>query len=221
MVVGCHGLMANRRSPKQIALARTCCGHGIGYLRFDFHGCGDSPGDFAQGTALAVRCGDLANAVTALMGHPQCGPLLGLFGSSFGGTVALAYAAVNPVPCLVTYAAPITSQGLGAARVPGQPDPTLSSTLAHNWRFDIGHSLCAVGNILVIHARGDDIVPVTHAHEIHRQAKDPKKIWIQDQGDHPMSDPGHQARFLSQALDWYQRALKVFFKNGKRRRLIA
>ena len=210
MVVGCHGLLANRHSPKQIALARTCCDHGIGYLRFDFHGCGDSTGDFARGTALEVRCGDLSSAVTTLMDHPQCGPLLGLFGSSFGGTVVLAYAAVHPVPSLVTYAAPITSQGLGATRVGVQLDPELSSTLAHNWQFDIGHSLSAVGNILIIHAQGDAVVPVSHAHEIHIRARDPKKIWIQDQGDHPMSDPQHQTRFLSQALDWYQRGHEEF-----------
>lgn len=210
MVIGCHGLLANRHSPKQIALARTCCDHGIGYLRFDFCGCGDSPGDFAQGTALQVRCKDLASAIAALIDHPECGPLLGLFGSSFGGTVALAYAAVHPVPCQVTYAAPITSQELGTTQISTQLDPTLKSALERNWHFDIRPGLSAIANILVIHAKGDTIVPVSHAHEIHRRAKDPKKLWIQNQGDHPMSDPRHQAGFLSHALDWYQRALKDF-----------
>lgn len=210
MVIGCHGLLANRHSPKQIALARTCCDHGIGYLRFDFYGCGDSPGDFAQGIALEVRCKDLTSAIAALGDRPECGPLLGLFGSSFGGTVVLAHSAVNPVSCKVTYAAPITNRGLGATRVSAQLDPALRLALEQNWHFDIGPGLAAIGNILVIHAQGDAIVPVSHAHEIHGRAREPKKLWIQNQGDHPMSDPEHQARFLSQALDWYQRGLEGF-----------
>ncbi|MBR9980379.1 MAG: damage-inducible protein CinA, partial [Desulfatitalea sp.] len=41
VVIGCHGLLADRRSPKQIALASALGRLGIAYLRFDHRGCGD------------------------------------------------------------------------------------------------------------------------------------------------------------------------------------
>jgi alpha-beta hydrolase superfamily lysophospholipase len=45
-VIGCHGLIADRRSPKQVGLAHACCRQGIGYFRFDHRGCGESQGEF-------------------------------------------------------------------------------------------------------------------------------------------------------------------------------
>lgn len=207
MVIGCHGLLANRHSPKQIALGRTCCEHGIGYLRFDHRGCGESPGDLAHSASLNARCDDLASAIAALAANPSCGSLLGLFGSSFGGTVVLSYSAANPVTRLVTYAAPITSNGLGSAGVSAKLDPGHKAIIEHQWDFDIRPSLSALANILIIHAENDAIVPVAHAHEIHCRAKHPKKLWIQNKGDHPMSDPILQTGFLSQALNWYQKGL--------------
>ena len=210
MIIGCHGLLANRHSPKQIALAQACCAQGIGYLRFDFQGCGDSTGDFAAGTALDARCADLRRAVATLDNHPHCGPLLGLFGSSFGGTVVLAYGAGNQVPVLVTYAAPINSQDLSTARMPETLPSAIKATLQDQWRFDITPDLKKISYILVVHAQGDAVVPAAHAQTIHRQAREPKRLWIQPGGDHPMSDPQLQKRFLSQALDWYQRGLDGF-----------
>ena len=207
VIIGCHGLIANRQSPKQIALARACCDHGIAYFRFDHHGCGDSQGDFAAGAALKIRCRDLECAASALAGHPGLGPLLGLFGSSFGGTVAIFHAHEHPVSFLVTYAAPITSEGLGVSQVSERLTPTQQASLSKTWDFDIRGFLSTQRNILVIHAEKDAIVPMDHAREIYRQARDPKRLIIQNGGDHPMSDPSLQSRFLSQAVDWYQRAM--------------
>ena len=62
-VIGCHGLLSDRTSPKQVALARRCNALGIAYFAFDHRGCGDSQGDFEKVTSLAARVRDLLAAV--------------------------------------------------------------------------------------------------------------------------------------------------------------
>jgi alpha-beta hydrolase superfamily lysophospholipase len=47
VVIGSHGLLSSRRSPKQIALANRCCRYGMAFFRFDHRGVGDSQGPFA------------------------------------------------------------------------------------------------------------------------------------------------------------------------------
>jgi uncharacterized protein len=208
LVVGCHGLQANRQSPKQIALARRCNDSGIAFFRFDHTGCGDSSGNYYDGTDIKIRRQDLTCAIAALAGHSALKPLLGLFGSSFGGAVIMSYAQQHTVACLVTYAAPITSRGLGNTQsgVPLEIDPLKKTSPP--WVFDIREFLPSLSNILVIHAEGDAMVPVSHAHEIYNQAKKPKQLIIQNGGDHPMSDPNLQRQFLSQAMNWYQSVMK-------------
>ena len=205
VIIGCHGLQANRQSPKQIALAEACARHGMAYFRFDHRGCGDSQGNFEEVTSLTARCKDLSAAVAALRNHPGTGKLLGLFGSSFGGTVILALGAVQPVPALVTYAAPINSQTLQKSAISdADGQPILSKTLQASLRFDIGDSLGAIRNILIVHGQNDSVVPHQHARLIYRKAGQPKKIIIQPGGDHRMSNPGHQKAFLRQFLSWFQ-----------------
>ena len=205
VIIGCHGLQANRQSPKQIALAEACTRQGLAYFRFDHRGCGDSQGNFEEVTSLTARRKDLSAAVAALRDHPGTGKLLGLFGSSFGGTVVLALGAVQPVPALVTYAAPINSQTLQkSAVIDANGHPILSKTLQASLQFDIGDSLGAVRNILIVHGQNDRVVPQQHARLIYQKAGEPKKIIIQPGGDHRMSDPKHQQQFLQQFLSWFQ-----------------
>ena len=35
VIVGCHGLMADKNSPKQVELAKRCTAAGMAYFRFD------------------------------------------------------------------------------------------------------------------------------------------------------------------------------------------
>ncbi len=206
LVVGCHGLMADRSSPKQIALATACAQQGLAYLRFDHRGCGESQGDRQARVSLTERCEDLRHAIDAMRLRPDVGPLLGLFGSSFGGTVVLSLAARQPVSTLVTYAAPISiSFAAGAVA----HNPALLSLKDKTPLFDISADLSAQHSILVVHGDCDPIVPLDHARQIYKLARDPKQLVIQPGGDHPMSDPAHQRRFVDQAVAWFARALAV------------
>ena len=65
LVVGCHGLLSDRRSPKQTALAGACQRQGMAYFRFDHRGCGESEGRLEEHTTLEARCSDLLSRATA------------------------------------------------------------------------------------------------------------------------------------------------------------
>jgi alpha-beta hydrolase superfamily lysophospholipase len=201
VVIGCHGLMADRQSPKQLALAQACARKGIAYLRFDHRGCGESQGRFENVTSLAGRCRDLYHAIQIVQTHPRLGPLKGLFGSSFGGTVVVAYAAEIPVPTVATFAAPIRSETVIADAL---EDYGLARDrmLQLNLRFDIRNAAGRIANILVAHGQADDLVPVAQARELYKLAGEPKKLLIQPGGDHRMSNPDHQRAFADAFISW-------------------
>ena len=204
-IVGCHGLFANRESPKQISLAQACNRRGIAYLRFDHRGCGQSQGDFNKVTSLPGRSTDLHQAIQAVRRHPATGDLLGLFGSSFGGTVVLAYSAQHAVPSLVTYAAPCSSQSILYTGIPApHSDRLRDADLSQALVFDLTPQLHQLANLLVVHAMKDEVVPFTQAEHIYRCAQQPKKLIIQPGGDHSMSDPVLQRQFLDDFLAWMQ-----------------
>jgi alpha/beta superfamily hydrolase len=203
VVIGCHGLLADRNSPKQISLASACNQKGMAYFRFDHRGCGDSQGEFSKVTTLAARRQDLYHAVQTMQHQSEVGPLAALFGSSFGGTVVLAYAAIHPSPTLITYAAPINSAEIQRAKIRdnnGQSPP--ADLLPEALAFDIAPDIHNVDNILVAHSRNDETVPVEHAHQIYKMVKNPKDLLIFEGGDHRMSDSAHQKEFESKFIQW-------------------
>lgn len=208
VVIGCHGLFANRTSPKQVSLAKACNAQGIAYLRFDHRGCGESQGVFNEVTSLPGRCNDLHQAISAMQSHPRVGNLVALFGSSFGGTVVLAYAAQHQVPAVITYAAPSNSAAIQHTNIRddqgNRPHPSL---LTDALAFDIAPGLKKVSNILVTHSQNDETVPVDHALQIHANASPPKELKIFSGGDHRMSSPEHQQQFETLFIHWLKKQL--------------
>ncbi len=203
VIIGCHGLLANRHSPKQISLASACNQKGLAYFRFDHRGCGDSQGEFNKVTTLAARRQDLYHAVQTMQHQSQVGAITALFGSSFGGTVVLAHAAKHPSPALITYAAPINSTAIHHDNIRDNNGQSPSAALLTDaLTFDITSDLKAAKNILVAHSRNDETVPVEHAYQIYETAKDPKKKLIFEGGDHRMSNPTHQKHFEKIFVEW-------------------
>lgn len=206
VVIGCHGLLANRHSRKQISLASVCNQLGFAYFRFDHRGCGDSQGEFAKVTTLPARRQDLYHAIKTMQHHSECGPLAALFGSSFGGTVVLAYAAKYPSPALITYAAPINSVDIHHTNIrDNSGGPPSSTLLTEALEFDIAPNLQLISNIHVIHSEGDNTVPVAHAHKIYQITGEPKRLTLFQGGDHPMSNVNHQKQFEHHFLQWVKR----------------
>lgn len=208
LVIGSHGLLSNGDSPKQIRLGHECSLKGMAYLRFDHRGCGQSAGNFVNVTSLESRHNDILNAITWIQKRFDTNRI-GLFGSSLGGAATLSVAGTHHVDAVVTLAAPVTGASilesasadgdLTTADLKGLPISFYQKCLD----FDITEKLPFISNALIFHGDSDTVVPVSNSHEINKQIKDPKRLIIQKQGDHRMSDPVHQTGFYKTAVEWY------------------
>jgi dipeptidyl aminopeptidase/acylaminoacyl peptidase len=94
-VLICHGLAGNKigRFRVYVELAQKLAQAGIGVLRIDFRGSGDSEGDFIDMT-ITSELEDAKRALDYLTSHPQVdAKRIGLFGTSLGGLIAIITAA--------------------------------------------------------------------------------------------------------------------------------
>lgn len=208
VVIGSHGLFSDRNSPKQVALAQQCNRLNLAYLRLDHRGCGESQGRFEDVTSLENRCRDLTQAIEIMKTNREIGDRIGLFGSSMGGAVCLAVAATVVIGPMVTVAAPLKSRHIQEAiekpEARNLREPQFDGTRN---TFDISQKLSTISNILIFHGDQDTVVPLSHAREIFRCVNEPKKLIIQKNGDHRMSNPAHQQEFVREASLWFQSGL--------------
>lgn len=209
VVIGSHGLLSGGDSPKQISLARACNQKKIAFFRFDHRGCGQSEGVFEQVTTLNARCNDLMAAIAMIQARDDLGDHIGLFGSSLGGAVCISAAARIKVAALVIVATPIRSRELEhVARSSDQLGALPREFYQNNLPFDIADKLAALHTVLIFHGDHDAIVPAANAHEIMDNAGEPKKLIIQPNGDHRMSNPRDQKEFIRRASSWFETYMK-------------
>lgn len=212
VVIGCHGLLSNGDSPKQIALGEKVTNEGIAFFRFDHRGCGQSEGEFTRVTSLAGRRRDLLAAVEALHNRREVDDQrIGLFGSSMGGTTVLAAAgAINPL-AVVTVAAPVRSRTIQTGAVNDQfMEKTLASMDREQLFFDVAPGIAEVTDILIFHGDSDTVVAYENALEIHEKAGAPKELIRLEGGDHPMSNEAHQELFMRRSIEWFKERLLTF-----------
>ncbi len=217
LIVGVHGLLSDKSSPKQITLAKNVNRRQMAYFRFDHRGCGESEGSFNTQTTLANREADLIAATRAA--REILGPEIpvGLFGSSLGGTICLKAAGQIAPFALVTLAAPVRSRSI---QIPDDsPDSLRDEILGNRLRFDIKEELSNIGSILIIHGSADATVPADNAETIYRLAKPPKEKIVLENGDHRVSDPQHQTLFIKAATDWFAKCCQQPFEKQKGLRL--
>jgi pimeloyl-ACP methyl ester carboxylesterase len=89
-IVFLPGFRSDMEGGKALALEAACVRAGRAYVRFDWHGCGRSSGDFLEGAIGRWRDDALA-VLDALTSGPQV-----LVGSSMGGWIALLAALARP-----------------------------------------------------------------------------------------------------------------------------
>ncbi|MGH2786651.1 MAG: alpha/beta hydrolase [Actinomycetota bacterium] len=130
VVVICHAhpaMQGTMKSPLLLAIAEDCVTRGLGVLRFNFRGVGESGGAGTDGVA------EVADAAGALAFMRATWPDLpsGLAGWSFGGAVAARAAARDRALAACALVAPATRErpgvtaGLPPAREMGLTAPTL------------------------------------------------------------------------------------------------
>jgi putative redox protein len=196
--------------------------HGIAVMRFDFTGIGASGGDFAD-TNFSTNIDDLLAAADYLRTHFTAPQLL--IGHSLGGTAMLAAAEHIPeARAVVTIASPgspafatstfsehlerIARDGEADVKLAGRPfrirQQFVDDAGTHSLRDKIAGLRKA---LLVMHAPGDDTVPISHAMDIFAPAKHPKSFVSLDDADHLLTRREDAAYAAKVIAAWSRRYL--------------
>jgi uncharacterized protein len=203
IVFGSHGFLADRNSPKLLALADRCNRCGIGFFRFDHRGRGESEGTLEAGSSIQARSNDLRSAISFLQGQGIAKNRIGLFGSSMGGATVLATAAQIPIHAIVICATPIRN----ISPTLSEDDEDYTLLQGKHIYFDVPFDLPRINRILIFHGDKDAIVPIDHGKEIYARTSRPKQLIVQKGGDHRITMPIHQAAFVRESVYWFMRFL--------------
>lgn len=194
-VVVCHGAGSAKES--HLDFARSACAAGLVAVAFDMRGHGASAG------ALDGR---LIADVGVIAGLLPAGLPVGLRGSSMGGYLALVAGAALGADAVVAIC-PASASGLwvgvrsGRLGFAADADSLGAMLEAHDER----DAAMALGDrLLLLHAEGDEVVPVAHSRELHALAPGSRLVAVP--GGHHRSiqhDPelqGESVRFLARRL---------------------
>ena len=152
-----------------------------------------------------ARCNDLISAAKTIYKRKDTGNRIGFFGSSMGGSVSIAAAMNMDIDSLVVFASPVRTGSIKASAENSDHGNGIHSSFdKKNLQWDISDTLTHLHHILIFHGDSDKLVPPSNAHEIYLKAGNPKKLILQKEGDHRMSNRSHQAEFVRKAARWFK-----------------
>jgi len=229
-VVMLHGFGAMRMECnfEFVALSRALEAAGVASLRFDFHGSGESDGDFIDMTIASERA-DAAAAIDWVKAQPAIDPQrVGLIGMSLGGLVAACTLGARPdvrAGCLWAAAADT------AARLREMmSDDDRRSLAERGWVDKEGRRLgkgffddlpahrpydeiaLYGGPVMVIHGTADETVPLgdgrgyVAALEARGDGAVTDHLFIEG-GNHPWANVEHRETLYRTTVDWFARNL--------------
>jgi alpha/beta superfamily hydrolase len=216
----CFGCTKNFKTIGNVDRMLTAAG--LGVLRFDFTGLGDSEGDFAD-TNFTSNVSDVAAAARFLEENYQ--PPRLLIGHSLGGAAVMqAASSVKSARAVVTMAAPSDLTDLGETIVSQAPEIEQTGeaeVVLIGRRFHVKKQLIddlergsmetIAGNLqlplLILHAPEDDVVPIASAERLYAMARQPKSLVALDRADHLLlerEDAEYAGRII---VAWFGRYL--------------
>ena len=199
-VVLLHG--ADSRKESHFDFARACAGGGLAVLAFDARGHGESPG------ALDGRAIDDVARMADLLRERAGMDAVGLRGSSMGGYLALVAAAEARAAAVVAICPASAARACDAASARSgfgfavDRDGVVALLGAHD-ETDAARALDVP--LLLLHAEGDEVVPVEHSRALHAAA--PASKLIVTPGGHHRSVQ-HDAELQGVAVRWLTRAMR-------------
>ncbi|WP_157264417.1 bifunctional alpha/beta hydrolase/OsmC family protein [Azohydromonas aeria] len=194
-----HCFSCSKQSLAAVRIARALTAQGIGVLRFDFTGLGESEGDFADST-FGGSVEDVRAAARAMHAAGIAPGLL--IGHSLGGAAALAAADGLPgLKAVAVIAAPfdvqhvtrlfgaqlqtLLDQGEAEVQLGGRPFRMRRAFIDELREHDQGRRIAALRQaLLVLHAPGDTTVEIANAGSIFQAAHHPKSFVSLDDADH-------------------------------------
>lgn len=217
-----HCFTCSKQSHASVRVARGLAERGIGVLRFDFTGLGESDGEFEE-TNFSSNVADLVSAAEWMAGQGHAPGLL--VGHSLGGAASVVAAhQIDSVKALATINAPADAEhviqnfgeSLETIETEGQARVDLAGrpfTITRDFVQDVrGANVTeAAGQLglplLVLHAPTDQVVGIDNASELFRAARHPKSFVSLDQADHVLSRPEDSAFAASMIAAWASRYL--------------
>lgn len=184
--------------------ARASIGSGMGAIAFDQRGHGESLGPM-DGRALGDVAA-MAGLLRTRLGDPHAP--IALRGSSMGGYLALVAAAEAKAAAVVAICPASTEglrRGLAEGRFTFEADtPALDTFLAEH---DEREAIAALdAPVLLLHAEGDEQVPVEHSRELAGLTRSPRSRLIAVPGGHHRSVQ-HDPDLLAVSVRFIERCL--------------
>lgn len=200
-----HCFTCSRESLGAVRVSRALAARGIGVLRFDFTGLGESEGEFGSG-GFTRDLEDLEAACAAMERDGKTPSLL--VGHSLGGAAVLHGASrIESIGAVATLGAPadpehtlrhlgparaeIEAEGEGTARIAGRSfritDKFIREMEDQPWEQRIR---ALRRPLLILHAPEDEIVGIDQAARIYGAALHPKSFVSLDGADHLLTRQG-------------------------------
>ncbi|MCK9792926.1 alpha/beta fold hydrolase [Isoptericola sp. 4D.3] len=211
-----HGFTLGKDSPAAARICKQLASDGIGMLRFDNLGLGDSEGDWGDGsftvkvadTVLAARFA--AEHLTGQDGEPGPPPDL-LVGHSWGGAAAIAAAPEAGVRAVVSVCAPfdpshaehqyddlvdqVLAEGNAVWQVGGKRLNLKRGMVEDVRDADLDHRIADLGlPLLIMHSPTDAVVGIENASQIFAAARHPRSFVALEGSDHLLTAPGQAQR---------------------------
>lgn len=213
-----HCFTCGKDNLAAVRIGRTLAGQGIGVLRFDFAGIGESEGEFHE-TSFASNVEDIVAACSAMAERGW--PVGLLIGHSLGGAAVLAAAgSCSTVRAVATINAPfdvahaftqfspddlaaIEQHGSAEVRLADRPFRVSRELIDSLRTQDQGRRIASLHRpLLVLHAPTDNSVSIDHATKIYTAARHPKSFLSLDKADHLLSRKEDAARAASLIAAW-------------------
>ncbi len=225
-VLFCHGFTGTKIEPHRIFVntAEALTREGIGALRIDFRGSGDSEGSFKDMTIE----GEISDAMVALDYLSKCNFVdkekIGILGLSMGGAVASITSGRNPLIKSCVLWSAVCHFDIFFNRSPEE----VQKIKDYGDFIDLGGNpvgkrfLEEIKNIkpleelkkrnipvLIIHGNGDMVVPIQHAYDYYHGLKETHKTQLEiiEEADHTFNSIEWEKQVIEKTLKWFKETL--------------
>lgn len=218
-----HGFTLGKDSPAASRMCKALANNGVGMLRFDNLGLGDSGGLWSEGS-FSLKVADTVQAAEFMRDAGRTISLL--VGHSFGGAAVLA--AVQHIPetvAVATVGAPsspkhvthdfepvlgkILSEGKAEVKVGGGRTLEIRRHFVEDLE-NADLTACITGlrkPLMVLHSPTDNTVGIDNARTIFRTARHPRSFVSLERSDHLLTGKGEAARAAKIISVWAEQYL--------------
>ena len=219
-IVLLHGFGGNHIEPHALfpKAGRALAAAGIGTLRFDFRGSGNSEGAFRD-VSITGEVSDARRALAFLAEQPGVdAERIGVAGLSLGGMIAACTAGVEPRVRAVALWAAVANLGelFQASATMERMQDVIVQGYADVGGLEVGQALiqeamsadpvAALGGfegpVLVVHGTADATVPAEHAHRYKAALGERAELELIEGADHVFSSLAWEGRLIERTREW-------------------